>query len=168
MTDPMTGRTGYTDKGGASARAVESATAFPAEKSEAMTAVGVLTRIFAGHTPEQDPLILKGAELMAAKPPEWNTDTGSIDFYYWYYATLAMFQVGGTKWDAWNRSIQTAILAHQRVNQGEDEYGSWDAVDPWSPAGGRIYATALNCLCMEVYYRYPRVFGAGAKPAPPK
>jgi len=33
-------------------------------------------------------------------------------------------------------------------------YGSWDPIDAWGTAGGRVYATAINALTLEVYYRY--------------
>ena len=172
VTDPVTGRTGYSSTGGYPSRLAQVEAEFPADKSESMTAVGVLIRIFSGHTMESDPLISKGADLMAERLPVW-ADGGDIDFYYWYYGTLAMHQVGGPRWDKWNAAIKTAILDHQRNNEDEDEYGSWDPVDPWASAGGRIYATTLNCLSMEVYYRYPRVFGTAKKetakePAKPK
>ena len=159
MTDPATGRTGYTDRGGPPSRLKELMDKFPAEKSEAMTAAGVLVRVFSGKTAEEDKMISAGAALMAEKLPKWDPDTGVIDFYYWYYGTLAMFQVGGPGWDKWNDSIKKEIVDHQRTNKDEDEYGSWDPIDAWSDAGGRIYSTAMNCLCMEVYYRYPKVFG---------
>jgi hypothetical protein len=162
MTNPSTGRTGYTDMGGFPSRLTTVIAQFPPENSESMTAVGLLTRIFGGRTAGDDPMIEKGADLLAANMPRWAVETGHIDFYYWYYGTLAMFQIGGSRWDRWNEAIKTAILDHQRVNEAEDEYGSWDPIDPWASAGGRIYATALNCLSMEVYYRYPRVFGASA------
>jgi hypothetical protein len=168
MTDPATGRTGYADRGGLPSRLTEVMEKFPGDKSESMTAVGVLTRVFAGKTPEDDPMINKGAELMVRRLPNWDPASGEIDFYYWYYATLAMFQVGGPRWDKWNEAIKTAIIDHQRNNKEEDEYGSWDPVDPWAIPGGRIYSTALNCLSMEVYYRYPRVFGASTKVAEKK
>ena len=42
-----------------------------------------------------------------------------------------------------------------------DEKGSWDPqVDPWGDQGGRVYSTAINTLCLEVYYRYDRIMGA--------
>ena len=163
MTDPATGRTGYTERGGAPSRLKERMDSFPGEKSEAMTAVAVLVRVLAGRTAEEDPLIMAGAALMADKLPKWDPDSGSIDFYYWYYGTLAMFQVGGASWDKWNGAIRREIVDHQRLDEAEDEYGSWDPIDAWSDTGGRIYATALNCLSMEVYYRYPRVFGQRKK-----
>jgi hypothetical protein len=137
---------------------------FPGRNSESMTAVGVLVRIFGDRTLADDPMIAKGAELMSNCVPLWNTETGHIDFYYWYYGTLAMFQVGGAHWDKWNDAIKTAIIDHQRSDPNQDEFGSWDPVDPWGGIGGRIYSTTLNCLSMEVYYRYPRVFGAGKRP----
>src|SRR5262245_8076654 len=167
------GRTGYTDMGGFPSRIATLSAQFPAEYSESMTAVAVLVRIFAGHTAESDPLIEAGADLMAARLPRWDDSGGVsfIDFYYWYYGTLAMFQVGGPRWDRWNEAIKTAILDHQNVDESKDEFGSWDPVDPWGSSAGRIYATAVNCLSMEVYYRYPRVFGTTIqkkKGEPPK
>ena len=53
----------------------------------------------------------------------------------------------------------TAILDHQRRDPG-CLHGSWDPADAWGEEGGRVYATATLALCLEVYYRYPRVFGA--------
>ncbi|MCC6408243.1 MAG: terpene cyclase/mutase family protein [Planctomycetes bacterium] len=163
MTDQQSGRTGYNETGGRSSRQTELMKVFPAELTESMTAVGVLSRIFGGHTLESDPMIGKGGELMVARAPKWDTKSGEIDFYYWYYGTLAMFQVGGDRWNRWNEAMKDAILDNQRMKEGECEYGSWDPIDPWSPAGGRVYSTAVLCLCMEVYYRYPRVFGTSKR-----
>ena len=42
-------------------------------------------------------------------------------------------------------------------NQSKD--GSWEPSDRWSVEGGRAYATAINALTMEVYYRYANVLG---------
>jgi hypothetical protein len=36
-------------------------------------------------------------------------------------------------------------------------------VDRWSGEGGRVYATAINALTLEVYYRYANVFGTRGK-----
>jgi len=168
--DEMTeenGRTGYQQKGGWPARVTGPAMEkFPAQNSESLTAVGMLVRIFDGRTTGSDPSIGRGADLLVAQPPKW--DPPFIDFYYWYYGTLAMFQVGGPRWEKWNAAMKTAIVDHQRLDKTQDEYGSWDPVDPWSQEGGRVYATALNCLCTEVYYRYPRVFGGSTGVAKPK
>ncbi|NOT32328.1 MAG: hypothetical protein HOP15_17920, partial [Planctomycetes bacterium] len=163
VTDPASGRTGYTGMGEQPSRLPSMATLFPSEKSESLTAVGMLVRIFGGRTLDDDPMISKGADLLARKLPEWNTETGTIDYYYWYYGTLAMHQVGGPRWEKWNEALKKALLEKQRLLEHEDEYGSWDPVDPWSVDGGRVYATALNCLSMEVYYRYPRVFGGAGR-----
>ncbi|NOT31636.1 MAG: hypothetical protein HOP15_14410 [Planctomycetes bacterium] len=119
----------------------------------------MLVRIFCGRTLASDDRIGKGADLLGKKLPVWEAEGGSIDYYYWYYGTLALHQVGGPRWEKWNAALKTALVEHQRRDERQDEYGSWDPIDPWSSEGGRVYATALNCLTTEVYYRYPRVFG---------
>ena len=164
MTEPEFGKVGYQQRGGPTARTTAMQAKFPASESEAMTAAGVLTRIFSHAADDPDALrkdeyITKGCDLMAKKLPKWDIDAGTIDFYYWYYASLAMYQVGGEYWKQWRPAMETAIVGHQRTETDRDERGSWDPEDPWAAEGGRIYSTALNCLCMEVYYRYETVMG---------
>lgn len=166
MTEPEFGKVGYQQRGGQPARTTAMQDKFPAAKSEALTAVGVLSRIFCHASGEdnadaikKDEFVQKGADLMLKQLPKWDTDEGCIDFYYWYYGSLAMYQVGGKHWDQWKPAMEKAIIEHQRLEEGKDEKGSWDPEDPWAPEGGRIYSTAVNCLCMEVFYRYGRVIG---------
>jgi Squalene-hopene cyclase C-terminal domain len=160
MTDPDYGRVGYVTRGSGPARPQDLVDRFPGEKSESMTAVGVLARIFMGADPRKDAMVQKGVTLMSKLPPTWNTNDGSIDMYYWYYATLALFQVGGAPWKAWDGAMSTSIVANQRKDGVYCGFkGSWDPVDPWGSDGGRVYSTALLTMCLEVYYRYDRVIG---------
>lgn len=159
MTDPEFGKVGYQQRGGMPARTTAMENRFPASKSESLTAVGVLTRIFCGQDPKSEPAIQKGVALMRRQLPQWDTDAGSIDMYYWYYGTLAAFQVGGDAWQEWNRAMKPAIVDRQRREKDTCTFGSWDPEDPWAPEGGRVYSTAVMTLCLEVYERYPRVFG---------
>lgn len=32
-------------------------------------------------------------------------------------------------------------------------WGSWDPIDRWGEKGVRVYATAINVLTLDVYYR---------------
>jgi hypothetical protein len=154
------GRAGYQTRGTGPARMSDLVDKFPAEKSESMTGVAMLARIFLGENPKTSEPIKKGAELCAKLAPSWNKADGSIDMYYWYYATLAMYQVGGEPWNKWNKAMQTAIVDTQRKDTDFCMYkGSWDPEDPWGTDGGRVYSTACMALCLEVYYRYDKVFG---------
>ena len=158
VTEPEYGRAGYTARGNGPSRPQELMDKFPADKSESLTAVAVLTRIFCGAD-KDDEMVKKGADLCLKTPPLYDEAAGTIDFYYWYYGTLAMFQVGGTHWQKWNESMKKAIVDSQRNDKNDDRWGSWDAVDPWAKDGGRVYSTAVNVMCLEVFYRYARVFG---------
>jgi hypothetical protein len=160
VTDKDYGRVGYMQLGTGPARPTELVDKFPADKSESMTAAGVLARIFIGEDPKKSELIRKGADLMVKLLPTWNDQDGSIDMYYWYYATLAMYQVGGDHWAKWNAAMNTSVVANQRMDTDYCQFkGSWDPKDPWGPDGGRVYSTALLAMCLEVYYRYDKVFG---------
>jgi hypothetical protein len=143
MTDTDTGRVGYLTRGSGPARPQALVDRFPTDKSESMTAVGVLARVFLGEDPRKSDLVRKGAALMLQRPPTWNPADGSIDMYYWYYGTLAMFQVGGEPWAKWNEAMASAIVRSQRADTDFCRYkGSWDPIDPWGGDGGRVYSTA--------------------------
>ena len=85
---------------------------------------------------------------------------GPSNFYYWYYGTLAMFQLQGDRWTKWNEAVTGALTRSQR---GEgDAGGSWDPDPLWGGYGGRVFSTALGTLCLEVYYRYLPLYGVTA------
>jgi hypothetical protein len=159
MTEPNFGIVGYTTPGGAAARPEGKQDKFPAEKTASMTAVGILCRIFLGEDPRASEMIKKGADVCVELPPKWDPDNGFIDMYYWYYATLAIFQVGGTHWRKWNESMVEAIVKHQHQKGTGSRTGSWDPLCVWGDDGGRVYSTAVLVMCLEIYYRYDRVFG---------
>jgi hypothetical protein len=157
MTDPATGRTGYDTVGSASSRVGGLNDQYPTNKGEAMTAVAILSRVFMGQDIAKLPIVDKGADLLKTHLPEWDPDGLNNDIYYWYYGSYALFQLGGPRWDAWNKSAKKALIDNQRHDG--DLKGSWDAKDAWGHSGGRVYMTALAVLCLEVYFRYARVLG---------
>jgi hypothetical protein len=155
VTDPSTGQAGYTKRGEPSSRKAGLEDKFPSDKTESLTAVGLLCRIFLGQTPETHPILLTAADTMLRKPPVWNPADGSIDVYYWYYGSYAMFQIGGNHWKQWKKTLNDALVKTQR-KEGHAK-GSWDPISAWGEDGGRVYATAIGVLCLEVYYRYTRL-----------
>ena len=80
------------------------------------------------------------------------------NFYFWYYATLALHQTSSNRkvWDRWNEALKRELVSTQ-VQAGEFA-GSWDPLCVWGGHGGRIYTTALGCMCLEVYYRYLPIY----------
>lgn len=157
MTDDETGRTGYTRRGERPVRAEGRLEAFPAEHSESLTAMGIVVRLFCGEDVRNSKVIGMGAELISKKLPVWDAKNGRIDMVYWYFGTLANFQLGGRHWKRWNQAMRSAILKSQRTDGCAA--GSWDPAGAWGNEGGRVFSTALMTLCTEVYYRYGRVMG---------
>lgn len=78
---------------------------------------------------------------------------GPDNVYYWYYATLALFQLQDENWRRWNQALKSRLLDTQQPGY-RSEAGSWDPDGMWGGYGGRVYSTAMSCLCLEVYYRY--------------
>jgi hypothetical protein len=115
--------------------------------SPALTCAAMVIRQFSGIGPKA-PVLARSAELTRKRPPDWEAEK---DFYYWYYATYAMHNMGGEYRIWWNKRIRDVLLDHQS-KQGH-QAGSWDPENvKWD--GGRVYCTALGALCLEVYYRY--------------
>jgi hypothetical protein len=155
VTDPVNGRCGYTRRGELSSRhAGDHATRFPPEKGETLTAVGLMIRFFLGQDPEKHKVMVTAADTILKKPPVWNRD-GSIDHYYWYYATYALYQMGRNHWRQWSRHLTAAVVKTQR--EDGNFKGSWDPDGAWGEDGGRVYSTATLVLTLQAYYRYTRV-----------
>ncbi|HON44588.1 MAG: hypothetical protein KBC30_03875 [Planctomycetes bacterium] len=126
--------------------------------SESMTAIAMTSRIFMG-TGLDDPHLEGGANLLLESLPTWGKDAEGfslINFYYWHWGTLAMYQMGGNYWNQWNNRL-VDVLVNKQIKTG-CQCGSWSPLGKQCAAGGRIYATALNILSLEIYYRYGKVF----------
>jgi hypothetical protein len=166
VTDTEVGRVGYATRGAGPSRLFEAQDRFPEEKSEAMTAVGMLTLLLGGVDRRKHKVLLAGAQLCSGLPPTWAPKDGSIDMIYWHFGTLAIHQMGGCakgasaaerrRCYAWMEALDRALVDHQRrdgtVAGGR---GSWDPVDPWGRAGGRVYATAISALALLTPVRFP-------------
>jgi hypothetical protein len=122
-------------------------------ESVTMTAVGMLCRQYSGVGPK-NPGLLTGVQKLKGSPPG---RTGNL--YYEYYATQVMHHMGGEAWQFWNlgpdgkSGIRDTLIAKQDTGSDarhQHQRGSW----PASGEGGRVMATSLSLLCLEVYYRH--------------
>jgi hypothetical protein len=116
--------------------------------SPAMTAEGMFTQQLLGAQRDA-PHMQASADFLVENLPDWNARANT---YYWYYATLALFQFQGPAWQRWNEALKPQLLARQ-IKEGKAA-GSWPPVGDWSQQGGRLYQAALCTLMLEVYYRY--------------
>lgn len=115
--------------------------------TRSMTAEAMVCRQFMGHVDGPETLNEASGYLLQELP-----GTARTNHYYWYYATLGLYQIQGDAWRQWNEALQDNLLASQRHDGGAG--GSWDPDPVWGGCGGRVYSTALATLCLEVYYRF--------------
>jgi len=151
--DPTSGRVGYQHRGdyGSVMQGINE----NYEKLPTMTSVAVICRIFCGQS-RNDPKVKRSVELVMKNLPTWDSKGLKVDMYYWYYATYAMFQYGGRYWNRWSSTLRDVLARTQRIGKGSCIHGSWDPVGKWGMVGGRVYATAINVLTLEIWYRYRR------------
>jgi hypothetical protein len=156
-------KTGYNQPGTDNARNRD---AVDYETNPAMDAVHVYCRLAMGDWDANNPKLKAQSNAITACLPEWTHH--KLDFYYWFHASNAMFQMGDACWTKWSKPLFETLTANQRGWRKEDEgnnaetldeYGSWDAVDAWHSAGGRVYSTALCCLMLETPNRFARFSG---------
>jgi hypothetical protein len=131
-----------------------------------MSALGMCIRIFTQHDPN-DPFLDLAAKQVIKDLPAISKDKLSIDYYYWYYGSLALNQLDGPDsprksgkyWNTWNKAMVDALLPLQDHADRACSNGGWITPDRWSYAGGPLYSTAINVLTLEVYFRYENAFG---------
>ncbi len=115
--------------------------------THSMTAEALFCKQMLGMKRENE-ASLEAVEFVMAKRPSRETE----DIYYWYYATLALYQFGGNEWRLWNADLREYLIRDQRTTG--HAAGSWDPKGPWGVYGGRVFQTALSTLSLEVYYRF--------------
>jgi hypothetical protein len=115
--------------------------------SRSMTAEALVCRRFMGM-PDSPAALDEASGFILQELP----GAATTNLYYWYYGTLAMYQLQGEPWRLWNEALQSTLLGSQR--QDGTSAGSWDPDPVWGGCGGRVYSTALSALCLEVYYRF--------------
>lgn len=148
VLDTKTGYYGYEKAGGA---------------SPAMTAVGMLCRLYLGTRPSNESL-RKGGELLKKNLP-----ATQYNMYYLYYATQAMHHMGAQNdcWDTWNLGpnrngkggirdflIEKQIGGPKSPPNATHMRGSWEPNGGFADEGGRVMMTSLALLSLEVYYRH--------------
>ena len=112
---------------------------------QATIAVGLLCRMYLGW-PQEHPGLQEGVNYLSDRGPRLN------DLYYTYYATQVMRHNGGDVWEKWNDQLRDKLIAEQST-EGQSA-GSWFTGGRHSEKGGRLYATSLATMILEVYYRH--------------
>ena len=123
-----------------------------ARSTHRLTAIGSVIRIYMGeHREEVQPTV----EWFIAKGgvPTWGANGSGVDMYYWYYGSLSAFQVGGDVWKTWGRAMISTLTENQ-CKRGDDT-GSWPIVGEYSSEWGRAGQTAMSCLMLSSFVRYP-------------
>ncbi len=88
-----------------------------------------------------------------AKAVEWMETAGNDEQHYWYghyYASHAMHQVGGKKWEDYYGRMKTRLLATQKPS------GEWS--DKYEANVGPQYQTAIAVLILSVPANYLPIY----------
>ena len=126
-------------------------------KPPVTTAVGLLCRMYMGWDRASSGLG-EGVKFIASN------GVNKQNMYYNYYAAQVLRQYGGPDWDKFNVEIRDWLVENQ-VSKGHAT-GSWyfpDAAAHSGPKeGGRLAATSLSTMILEVYYRHMPLYADAA------
>jgi hypothetical protein len=111
--------------------------------SRSMTAEALATKLLIG-TPVTEPELQEAERYLMTELPGSSVD----NYYYWYYATIALHQLQDEAWTRWNEALKRRLLATQQPD------GDWSSNTLWGGYGGTVYTTAMATLCLETYYRH--------------
>ncbi len=111
--------------------------------SRTMTAEALATRLLIGSHVSPSAIEEAQRSLTQQLP-----GVGQDNYYYWYYATLALHQLQDDAWRTWNDALKRRLLGTQRSD------GSWPTDSVWGGYGGSVYTTSMATLCLESYYRH--------------
>ncbi len=123
----------------------------PAAAKLTLSAAGLLTRQYLGW-PKETPDLVAGCRYLTQNlPPESGSALGQI--YYYHYASQVLHHMEGSEFDLWNHRMREHLIRTQE-KEGH-KAGSWNPQGTdYGSRGGRLYATAMALLTLEVYYRH--------------
>jgi hypothetical protein len=122
--------------------------------SPAMTAEGLLCLQFLGE-PRTSPRLQHGTDYLLKYLPEKDQRDTS---YSWYYATQVLYHLQGEPWETWKGPLEQILLETQ--DKEGITTGTWTPKDHWEQRGGRIYATSIKLLMLEIDYRHLPLYGS--------
>ncbi len=115
------------------------------------TATGIVCLEICGKDRHHTKEALAAGDYLLKNPQRWNEGNFCYGFYY---ASQAMFQLGGKYWSEFRPHLHQALLANQETD------GSW-AVSGF----GSSYATAMFVLALAVEYRFLPIYQRHEEPA---
>lgn len=117
-----------------------------------LTPVGLLCRYYMDGWGPQNPGLAAGVQYLLKNPPRDAYD----NMYYYYYATQVVHFFEGIEWhQKWNPLMRDMLVKKQVGMDKGVSAGSWDPDKAITgEQTGRLGATCLSLLTLEVYYRH--------------
>lgn len=121
-----------------------------------MSALAMLIRMDVSKD-RKDPFFELAVLQLLKDLPVVSADKLSIDYYYWYHASLAINRFEGERGTAkgkkkaagpWNKALTDAVLGLQDRRKDRCALGGWLTLDRWGHMGGVVYCTAMNVLTL--------------------
>lgn len=161
MTDPDTGRVGYTERGSRSARIPGVNDWMGQAGTETLTAGALLAQLAIGADPRENAALVQNVRLMLDALE--NAPADSVPDAVWvHWGTQAMSRIKSLPWSRWSAGMTPSLMQSQS-REGATA-GSWAPVGVWGHALGRVGTTALVAHALATVERE----GApGALEAPP-
>ena len=156
MVAPDLGQVGYVARGlGQGQKMGRDFGRYPPLAIDGCTMMGAATLFMAETTSDATGLRLALKRIRSGLPTF--ADGSTVDYNAWAFGTLAAWQAGDELWSDWRPRMAEALLAAQR-RDGDvcGVKGSFQAIDPWSGEGGRVYSTAMGVLTALAPFRYLR------------
>jgi hypothetical protein len=146
VTDPITGRIGYSAPGEPSARETLINDHHPREAYETMTASGLRALGALGRVDES--AWATSLELLVRGFPAPLEETDAVpDLYGLHHAAWVLARMRGKQARA--HLLEIGELGPARQEAHGCRVGSWGADTVWGHAGGRVYTTALWVLTLQ-------------------
>lgn len=126
---------------------------------------------------KDDPFLAECSKLLFENFPKKKEPPAAADLNYWNDGLFALHQFDGPgaaskseggQWKPWNGALTTLLYESQINDNNHCAHGSWSMEHGAGFESGRLFATAMNTLTLETYYRYPNLLYPKRAGAPPE